>query len=341
MKESEWTYARAGVDIDRKSQAISALVRHLGFRRQGAVRMLEMPGQFTGLLEFGEHVLTLATDGVGTKLLVAEALDRWDTVGIDCMAMNVNDTICVGAEPVAFVDYIAIEEPDERITDQIGAGLDRAAEMANVDLVGGEIAVLPEMVRGVDLSGTALGVLRREDLVSGADIREGDAIIGLRSSGVHSNGMTLARKVLQAGEVSLHDELDELDRSVGLELLTPTEIYVRDVLRLLRSVRVTGMVDVTGGGLKNFVRLGKGLQYRIDDPLEPQPIFRAIQRIGRVSDHEMYKTFNMGMGFAIVLPEVEVEEALSILGEGAKRVGKVVKGTGCGIPSLGLHYDSY
>jgi phosphoribosylformylglycinamidine cyclo-ligase len=183
--------------------------------------------------------------------------------------------------------------------------------------------------------------MRREDMVSGADIMEGDAIIGLRSSGVHSNGMTLARKVLQAGNVSLHDELDGLDRSVGLELLTPTEIYVRDVLRLLRSVRVTGMVDVTGGGLKNFVRLKSGLQYRITDPLEPQPIFRAIQRLGRVSDHEMYKTFNMGMGFAIVLPEEGVEEALSILGERARRVGSAVKGAGCGVPSLGLHYGSY
>lgn len=329
------------MDIDRKSQAISALLRHLRFRREGEVRMLDLPGQFSGLMEFGEHVLTLATDGVGTKLLVAEALDKWDTVGIDCMAMNVNDTICVGAEPVAFVDYIAIDEPNERITDQIGAGLDRAAELANVDLVGGEIAVLPEMVRGVDLSGTALGIMRREDMVSGADIREGDAIIGLRSSGVHSNGMTLARKVLQASNVSMHDKLDGLDRNVGLELLTPTEIYVRDVLRLLRSVRVTGMVDVTGGGLKNFVRLKGGLQYRITDPLEPQPIFQVVQRLGRVSDHEMYKTFNMGMGFAIVLPEEGVEEALSILGERAQRVGSVVTGAGCGVPSLGLHYGSY
>ncbi len=341
MKESEWTYAKAGVDIDRKSLAISALVGHLRYRRQGAVRMIDLPGQFTGLIEMGDRVLTLATDGVGTKLLVAEALGKWDTVGIDCMAMNVNDTICVGAEPVAFVDYIAIDEPNERITDQIGVGLDRAAELANVDLVGGEIAVLPEMVRGVDLSGTALGLLLRKDMVMGADVKEGDAIIGLRSSGVHSNGMTLARKVLQAANVSLEDEMDGLDQSVGMELLTPTEIYVRDVLKLVRSVKVSGMVDVTGGGLKNFVRLKKGLQYRITDPIEPHSIFRVIQRTGGVTDLEMYKTFNMGMGYGIVLPEEEVEEALSILGEKAQKVGLVVRGTGCVVPSLGVHYDTY
>ncbi|HOO03633.1 MAG TPA: phosphoribosylformylglycinamidine cyclo-ligase [Methanomassiliicoccales archaeon] len=341
MNESEWTYARAGVDIDRKSQAISALVGRLRYRRTGRGRMIELPGQFTGLMDMGDHILTLATDGVGTKLLVAEALAKWDTVGIDCMAMNVNDTICVGAEPIAFVDYIALDEPRPEVTEQIGIGLDRAAEMANVDLVGGEIAVLPEMVRGLDLSGTALGLLDKERMVTGAEVQEGDAIIGLLSSGVHSNGMTLARKVLAAANVSLHDEVDGLDKSVGMELLTPTEIYVRDVLRVVGSVKVTGMVDVTGGGLKNFVRLRKGLEYRITDPIEPQPIFRVLQRLGRITDQEMYRTFNMGMGFGIVLRPEGVEEALSLLKGRAQLVGRVVKGSGCGIPGLKVHYDTY
>lgn len=341
MKEKEWTYAKAGVDIDQKSLAISALVGHLKYRRSGTVRMIDLPGQFTGLMDLGDRVLTLATDGVGTKLLVAEALGKWDTVGIDCMAMNVNDTICVGAEPIAFVDYIALDRPNDKITEQIGVGLDKASELANVDLVGGEIAVLPEMVNGIDLSGTALGMLERKDMVTGQDIKEGDVIIGLRSSGVHSNGMTLARKVLQSAGISFKDEVDGLDQSVGMELLTPTEIYVRDVLRVVKAVRVTGMVDVTGGGLKNFVRLKKGLQYSITDPIEPQPIFKVIQKIGGVTDLEMYKTFNMGMGYGIVLPRESVEEALSILGEKGKVVGKVTKGSGCGIPSLKVHYDTY
>jgi len=341
MKESEWTYAKAGVDIDQKSKAISALVQHLRYRRQGEGRMIDLPGQFTGLIDLGDRVLTLATDGVGTKLLIAEALNRWDTVGIDCMAMNVNDTICVGAEPIAFVDYIAIDEPNAAITDQIGVGLNRAAELANVDLVGGEIAVLPEMVKGVDLSGTALGMLSKEDMVTGQDIKEGDAIIGLRSSGVHSNGMTLARKVLSSAGISLFDEADGLDRSVGEELLTPTEIYVRDVLKVVRSVKVSGMVDITGGGLKNFVRLKKGLMYEITDPIEPNPIFDFIRSAGNVTDLEMYKTFNMGMGYGIVLPPEGVDEALSILKEKGRLVGRVTKGSGCGIPSLNVHYDTY
>jgi phosphoribosylformylglycinamidine cyclo-ligase len=247
----------------------------------------------------------------------------------------------VGAEPIAFVDYIAIDVPNEKITDQIGIGLNRAAEMADVDLVGGEIAVLPEMVKGVDLSGTALGMLEKKHMVTGADIKEGDAIIGLRSTGVHSNGMTLARKVLQSAKVSYDDNVEELDRTVGEELLTPTEIYVRDVLKVVRKVKVNGMVDVTGGGLKNFVRLKKGLEYRITDPIEPQPIFKAIQRLGNVTDHEMYKTFNMGMGYAIILPEENAEETLSMLGKKAQLVGKVVKGAGCGVPSLELLYDTY
>ncbi|NLX46632.1 MAG: phosphoribosylformylglycinamidine cyclo-ligase [Euryarchaeota archaeon] len=341
MTEKEWTYAKAGVDIDRKSQAITALVGHLKYRRTGRGRMIDLPGQFTGLVDMGDHVLTLATDGVGTKLLVAEALDKWDTVGIDCMAMNVNDTICVGAEPIAFVDYIAIDEPNPQITDRIGKGLNTAAEMANVDLVGGEVAVLPEMVKGVDLSGTALGFLEKDRMVTGAGVREGDAIIGLLSSGVHSNGMTLARKVLSSAGISLHDDVDELDGSVGMELLTPTKIYVRDVLKVLEADQVTGMVDVTGGGLKNFIRLRKGFEYRITDPIVPQPVFRAIQRIGGVTDHEMYKTFNMGMGFAIVMRPEGVEEALSILKDQAKVVGEVRKGSGCGIPGIKVHYDTY
>jgi len=272
---------------------------------------------------------------------VAETLDKWDTVGIDCMAMNVNDTICVGAEPIAFVDYIAIDEPKPEITDQIGIGLNVAAEMANVDLVGGEVAVLPEMVKGVDLSGTALGFLAKDKMVTGADIQEGDVIVGLRSSGVHSNGMTLARKVLSSAGVSLHDGLDGLDGSVVMELLTPTYIYVRDVLKVVETVKVTGMVDVTGGGLKNFVRLKKGFEYRITDPLQPQPIFQALQRLGGITDMEMYKTFNMGMGYGIIMRPEGVEEALSILKGRAEVVGKVVKGSGCGVPRLKVHYDTY
>ncbi len=341
MEREGWTYAKAGVDIERKSKAISSLVDHLRYRRQGKGRVIDIKGQFTALIDFEGWVLTLCTDGVGTKLLIAEELDKWDTVGIDCMAMNVNDTICVGAEPMAFVDYIAIDRPDERVTSEIGIGLEKAAELANVDIVGGEIAVLPEIVKGVDLSGSALGFLTKDRLVTGADVQVGDAIIGLRSSGVHSNGLTLARKVLEGADVGLDQKFDRLGGSIGQELLRPTTIYVRDVMRMLDKVKPTGMVDITGGGLKNFVRLKKDVMFSIDDPIGPQPIFETVQELGGVSDAEMYRTFNMGMGFAIVLRQADVADALRALGHDAKVVGQVTKGSGCGIPELSVHCDSY
>ncbi|QLH74940.1 MAG: phosphoribosylformylglycinamidine cyclo-ligase [Methanomassiliicoccales archaeon] len=341
MTQGSWTYAKAGVDIDQKSKAIGALVDRLRYRRVGKGRVIDIKGQFTSLIDFEGWVLTLCTDGVGTKLLIAEALDKWDTIGIDCMAMNVNDTICVGSEPMAFVDYIAMDRPDPRITEQIGIGLDKASEMANVDLVGGEIAVLPEMVNGVDLSGTCLGFLRKEQMVTGAEVRVGDAIIGLRSSGVHSNGLTLARRILEDAQIDLGTKFEGLGKTIGMELLTPTEIYVRKVLRMLEKVKPTGMVDVTGGGLKNFVRLKKGVLFDIDRPIEPHPIFDILQETGEVSDEEMYKTFNMGMGFGIVLRQEDVKEALGLLGEGARVVGEVKEGDGAGISPLEILYEGY
>jgi len=339
MTQNDWTYARAGVDIEQKSRSIASLVNKLTYRRTGRGRVIDIKGQFTSLIDFDGTVLTLCTDGVGTKLLIAEALDKWDTVGIDCMAMNVNDTICVGAEPFAFVDYIAIDRPDERITEQIGIGLERAAEECNVDIVGGEIAVLPEIVRGVDLSGTALGWLEKEKIVDGSKVRIGDAIIGLRSSGIHSNGMTLARKVLESVEMNLDEKFDRLGKTIGQELLTPTELYVKKVVELVDKVSIHGMVDVTGGGLKNFVRLKKDVLFEITEPIGPQPVFEIISELGHVSPTEMYKTFNMGMGYGIVLPQESVKEALHVLGEGAKVIGQVAQGNGVGIPSLGELLD--
>jgi phosphoribosylformylglycinamidine cyclo-ligase len=341
QRKDRMTYAKAGVDIDAKSEAIASLVRQLRHRRTGRGRMMELKGQFTSLIDFGDVALTLCTDGVGTKLLIAEALNKWDTIGIDCMAMNVNDTICVGAEPIAFVDYIALDRPDPEVTEAIGVGLQAGAKMSNCEIVGGEIAVLPEMVKGVDLSGSCLGFVEKDRIVTGAEIEVGDAIIGLPSSGVHSNGMTLARKVLEWNDIPLDQKLLGLSASVGEELLTPTLIYVRQVLKLLEGTKVTGMVDVTGGGLRNFVRLKKGVRFDISKPLKPQPIFKALKELGGIEDREMYQTFNMGMGFAIILREDGAKDAVKVLGKGAKVVGEVVEGEGVGSSKLGLDYTSY
>ena len=216
---AKWTYAEAGVDIDRKSGAIESLVKELKYKRTGKRRSSDLKGLFTSLIDFGDDYLTLCTDGVGTKLLIAEELGIWDTVGIDCIAMNVNDTICVGAEPISFVDYIAIDIPNEALTNAIGKGLERGAEMSNMEIVGGEIAVLPDMVKGVDVSGTCLGFVKKSDVITGQEVNEGDLIVSLASSGVHSNGLTLARKVFESAGIGMKEKTAGLRRSVGMELL--------------------------------------------------------------------------------------------------------------------------
>jgi phosphoribosylformylglycinamidine cyclo-ligase len=335
-----WTYAKAGVNIDRKSSAIDSLVKELKYKRTGKGRSADLKGLFTSLIDFGDDYLTLCTDGVGTKLLVAEDLGIWDTVGIDCIAMNVNDTICVGAEPISFVDYIAIDKPNEEITKAIGKGLEKGAEMSNMEIVGGEIAVLPEMVNGVDLSGTCLGFVPKNKVITGQNVKAGDLIVSLSSSGIHSNGLTLARKVFESAGIGATEKIPGLKRSVGLELLTPTEIYVRQVLSIIGKHKVTGMVNITGGGLRNLLRMSK-LRYVIDDPVRPQPIFGKIQEIGNVELKEMYQTFNMGMGYAIVAPP-DVAEAIASENKNAKIVGRAEKGDhGVLYKPESLLYDRY
>ncbi len=335
------TYAKAGVDINAKSRAIGSLVEQLRYRRKGRGRNMDVKGQFTSLIDFGDIALTLCTDGVGTKLLIAEALNKWDTVGVDCVAMNVNDTICVGAEPIAFVDYIAIDKPRPEVTEAIGIGLNEGSKQANLDLVGGEIAVLPEMVNGVDLSGSCLGFVEKDRIVDGSRIDFGDAIVGLPSSGIHSNGLTLARKILEKNEIGLDAHFPLLAHSIGEELLTPTTIYVKRVLRMLEKCDVTGMVDVTGGGLRNFVRLKKGVCFDISEPFDPQPVFHVLQELGDVEPKEMYQTFNMGMGFAIVCREEDAKSCAKSLGGGARVVGSVTKGRGVRSEPLEVSYEAY
>jgi len=335
------TYAEAGVDIDRKSQSISALVEHLKFKRKGFGRPLDLPGHFAGLIDLGDVALTLCTDGVGTKLLIADEMKKWDTVGIDCIAMNVNDTICVGAEPIAFVDYIAIDEPDERKTAEVGKGLEVGARLSNMTIVGGEIAVLPELVKGFDLAGTCLGVVDKDRIVTGQRIKPGDAIVALPSSGVHSNGLTLARKIVEKVGVGYKKKAKGLQKPLGLELLEPTTIYVKQVLEILGRHEVHGMANITGGGLRNLIRLKKGVGFEIDDPIKPNAIFHVLQELGDVSDQEMYQTFNMGMGYCLIVPEREADGCIRKAGKGAKVVGRVGKKDGVRVPSLGLEYKVY
>ena len=335
------TYAKAGVDIDLKSRCISALVDELRDERKGRWKTLGLPGHFTGLIDFGEYALSLCTDGVGTKLLIAEEMGVWDTIGIDCVAMNVNDTICVGAEPIAFVDYIAVDQPKPKVMAAVGKGLQEGMRQSNAAIVGGEVAILPDLVTGLDLSGTCLGIVKKKDIITGQKCASGDAVIGLPSTGVHSNGLTLARKVFEKKGYGFNDRVKGLKKSVGQELLIPTKIYVREVLDVLSKFKIHGMVNITGGGLRNFVRLKEDIGFCIDDPMKPLPIFEVIQELGEISDKEMYQTFNMGMGFAMIAPKKDAKKIVLMLGKGAKIVGEVDDSGAVTVPSLGLKYDRY
>ena len=202
-KEKGMTYSRAGVDIRGEGDVIRGLRSSLDFVRTGIGAPVELGGHFTGIVDIGDRYLSLCTDGVGSKIKIAEAMQKWDTIGIDCMAMNVNDMICIGAEPLAFVDYIAVEDPDPKILSEIGKGLNEGARQSNVSIIGGETATLPEIVQGLDLAGTCLGMVDKDKVITGSGIEPGDVILGLPSSGFHSNGFTLVRKVIEENEFDL------------------------------------------------------------------------------------------------------------------------------------------
>jgi len=326
MKENGLTYAKSGVDIEKEDKAIASLVNSLMFRRTGMGETFDLPGQFTGGVEFGDNVLSLCTDGVGSKILVGDVMRKWDTLGIDCMAMNVNDMLCIGAEPIAFVDYIAIDKPDKEKMKQIGIGLNKAAELANVSIIGGETATLPEIVKGFDLAGTCLGVVRKDRIITGEQVRPGDTVIGFASSGVHSNGFSLIRKAIEKSGVSYMDQLSGSYRSLGHELLEPTRIYVREVLPLFDMFEIHGMAHITGGGLKNIGRINPRYGYIVNDPLPVPQIFEVIRNLGDINEYEMYRTFNMGMGFAIVAKSGQADDIIGAVSSDAKVVGHVVEG---------------
>ncbi|MFH1773475.1 MAG: phosphoribosylformylglycinamidine cyclo-ligase [Methanobacteriota archaeon] len=336
------TYARAGVNIDKKNLAIQSLVSQLSKTlrlRKKVGGSLSKTGHFSGLIRLNDtKALAVSTDGVGTKILVAQALRKYDTIGIDLVAMNANDIICVGAEPLTMVDYIAIDDPDPEITREIGKGLAEGARIANISICGGEIAVLPEIVKGFDLIGLAVGIVDIDKIITGEKIKPGDAVIGLESSGIHSNGLTLARKVL----LKKHGINEKLfgRRTVGEELLTPTKIYVREIMEVIKKVKIKGLANITGGGLGNLYRITK-YGFLIDSLPEPQDIFKVIQKEGRVSEKEMYRTFNMGIGFCIVAAQEDARKVIKICRKnntGAFIIGKVVKGRGVRIKNFVLGY---
>ena len=268
--------------------------------RKGYGEPLPVFGHYGGLFKCGNENLVIHTDGVGTKLLIAQELDKYDTIGIDAIAMSVNDIICVGAEPLVGVDYIALAKEDDELVEEIVKGLVKGAEESGCAIVGGETAVLSDIIKGgkrpFDLAFTIVGKVRK--LVLGNEIAKGDVIVGLESSGIHSNGYTLARKVLDIKEW-------------GEEMLTPTRIYVSAVLEMIDACDVHGIAHITGGAFSKLTRLNKDVGYRLDSLPKPKPIFQALQKkVGNVA--EMHRTFNMGVGMAIVLPEDRADTVINI-----------------------------
>jgi phosphoribosylformylglycinamidine cyclo-ligase len=343
-------YAAAGVDTTQADRAVDALV--------GVLRTIELERPSASVLPSGHYAsvlrvapnlgIAVSTDGVGSKIVVAQQADRLETVGIDCVAMNVNDIVCVGAEPMAMLDYLAVEQADPEALARIAAGLKVGAQAAGVEIPGGELAVLPELVRGhpspggFDLCGTALGTVAIDAIVAGDEARAGDAIVGLPSSGLHSNGYTLARRVLfDDGGLTLDDRPPPLDgRSVADALLEPTVIYVRAILELLRSdVPVRGLAHITGGGLRNLLRLGgERVGFAIEDPLPVPAICALVAELGDILPAEMWDVFNMGCGFMALVPGDRADDAVALLAArhpGTARIGTVT-GDGGRILAPGL-----
>jgi len=339
-------YARAGVDVGAADAAIGALVGVLRTIDTGRPsRVVPLPGHYAAVLEVAPGLgIAVGTDGVGSKLIVAERTGRYDTVGIDCIAMNVNDVICVGAEPFAVLDYLAVEQTDPVVFEAIARGLKAGAEQAGVEIPGGEVAVLPELIRGhpsptgFDLTAACFGTVALDAIVTGAGCAPGDALIGLPSSGLHSNGYTLARRVLEP--LGLDARPEQLGgASVADVLLEPTVIYVRAVLDLLRSgLPVHGLAHITGGGLANLRRLSDRVGFAIEAPLPVPPVYELLR--GSVPEAELWGVFNMGCGFVAVVPEAAADDAVALLAAhhpGSARVGSVTGAAGAvGVPPLGV-----
>ncbi|MDA2916968.1 phosphoribosylformylglycinamidine cyclo-ligase [Nitrospinae bacterium AH_259_B05_G02_I21] len=327
-KKKPTTSEDAGVRID---DALPRLIRSLEtVRGLGAPQRLGI-GHFASVIEIGDNLgLAVTTDGVGTKILIAQMMDRYDTIGIDCVAMNVNDLLCVGATPVTMVDYLAVQEPHDRLLEEIGIGLAEGARRADINICGGELAQIRPMVNGVkadwgfDLVGTGIGLVALDAVVDGNSIENGDVVLGIASNGLHSNGYSLARKVLleQLG-LKIDSYVPELKGALGEELLKDTFIYVEEILELLNSdVPVKGLAHITSDGFGNLARLNTSMGFHINNfsKTNVHDIFHLIQERGSVEDEEMFRVYNMGIGFCVIVPPNSVSYATSILSKSGRNI---------------------
>jgi phosphoribosylformylglycinamidine cyclo-ligase len=333
---SHAAYRASGVDTDEADLGLQRLVKQIArtwpARGEFGGVQLEI-GYFANVIDIGGGMgVAICMDGVGSKAIIAQMMDRYDTIGIDCVAMNVNDLICLGAQPVSLVDYIAVERVNSQILEAIGVGLAEGAEQAGISISGGEVAQLGDVVNGFDLAGTAFGTVRLDKVITGCNIEPGDRIIGIQSSGIHSNGLTLARKAFfkRATPLPLDYPVPGADTRLGEELLRPTLIYVQEVMEIVERIpNIKALINITSDGLLNLNRVeNQTIGFIVEDMPETPSIFKMIQQYYPVGDAEMFEVFNMGIGFCVVSSENDVGSVLSILEKHHRKawvIGKAVE----------------
>ena len=325
------TYEAAGVDTARGRIGLQRIVDRVRqtWPPHSGIGAVKLPiGYYANVIDMGGIGLALTTDGIGSKAVIAQMMRKYDTVGIDCIAMNVNDLLCVGATPLSLVDYIALQEPVPEVLDALSQGLCAGAETAHISISGGEIAQLPDLVKGhgagvgFDLVGTAVGHVALDRILIGQTIEPGDVVIGIESNGIHSNGLTLARHVFfERHGYGIDAMLPELEGTLGEELLRPTHIYVQEALDVLRQepAVVKACLHITGDGFLNLNRVAAAVGYIIETLPPVPPIFALIQQLGQVSDEEMCRVFNLGVGFCLVVAAAAADQVLAAVQAYGKR----------------------
>lgn len=330
-------YAKAGVDITAGYKSVELIKKHIA--KTNIKGVISSIGGFGGLFELDlkgikKPVLVSGTDGVGTKLKIAFLMNKHDTIGIDCVAMCVNDIICVGAKPLIFLDYIACEKNYPEKISEIVKGISKGCVQSNCALIGGETAEMPDFYAKdeYDLAGYSTGIVDKSKIINNSLIKKGDIIIALSSSGIHSNGFSLVRKILNIDNSNINNVVKELGKkSIGEILLTPTKIYVKPILKLLKKIKVKGISHITGGGFyENIPRcIPNGLCAEIEkNKIKILPIFKYIQKIGNIEERDMFNTFNMGVGMCIIVSKKDAEKTIEILcscKEDAYIIGKIIE----------------
>ena len=337
MKSFSDSYKAAGVDVTAGYRAVDLMKKHVArTKTDGAISSI---GGFGGLFQpnltgMEQPILVSGTDGVGTKLKIAFLLDKHDTIGIDCVAMCVNDVICVGAKPLFFLDYIAVGKNYPEKVAEIVSGIAEGCVQSGCALIGGETAEMPGFypVDGYDVAGFSVGIVDRKKMIDGTQMKAGDAIVGIRSSGVHSNGFSLVRKIFNIDESSARRYVPEFGKTLGEELLTPTKIYVKAVESLLSACPVKAISHITGGGFyENIPRMmTDGLTAKIEKAAVPVlPVFEVMAKTGNIPERDMFNTFNMGVGMCVAVDKNDVHKAVAAIeaaGEKAVVLGEIVSG---------------